>query len=199
MHYINTIFNVKLSDDQAPHNAEEHPEMDRHPYAAVVGALHYLADVTWPDISYVVRYLAKFLRNPGNAHWTAIKQFYQYLQTTQNYWLVLSGNGPNLLSYSDADSRTHEGCCAISRYLFMLLGSAISWSSNGNLLLHCWLLKLDTLHFLMQQEKLFVRVPPPILNGQLRPDMELLAKVYNDTLSSPGWDFQLLVYSLSGQ
>ena len=47
-----------------------------------------------------------------------------------NYWLVLGSNSPNLLGYSDADGETHEGCYAISSYLFMLLGSAISWSSK---------------------------------------------------------------------
>ena len=31
-----------------------------------------------------------------------------------------------------------------------------------------------------------VRVPPPILNDQSRPDTELSAKVYNAALSSPG-------------
>ena len=146
-HYIDTILecygfaevrpvlmpvdtNVCLSNDQAPGSEEECREMDKHPYAVAVGALHYLADVTRPDIAYAVGYLAKFLQNPGNAHWTAVKHIYQYLCATQNYWLILGGNQSGLVGYSDADGGTHQYCCTVSGYIFLLHGSVISWSSK---------------------------------------------------------------------
>ena len=122
--------NICLSDDQALGSEEECQEMDKCPYAVAVGAFHYLADVTRLDIVYAVGYLAKFLQNPGNAHWTAVKCVYQYLHATWNYWLILSGNQSGLFSYSDADGGTHQYCCTVSGYIFLLHGSVISWSSK---------------------------------------------------------------------
>ena len=93
LHYIETILtrygfqdiktapspmdpNLKLSEDQGPKNPEEEEEMAKRPYAAAVGALRYLADMTRPDLAYAVGQLARYLLNPGFTHWTALKRVF---------------------------------------------------------------------------------------------------------------------------
>ena len=147
LHYIETILtrygfqdiktapspmdpNLKLSEDQGPKNPEEEEEMAKRPYAAAVGALRYLADMTRPDLAYAVGQLARYLLNPGFTHWTALKRVFQYLQSTKEHWLVLGGNeGQELVGYSDADGMSTEGRRAISGYVFQFHGT-ISWSSK---------------------------------------------------------------------
>ncbi|THH09796.1 hypothetical protein EW145_g1755 [Phellinidium pouzarii] len=121
---------LQLSIEQCPMTNDEIAEMSKRPYAVAVGALHYAADVTWPDIAYAVGQLARYLRNPGFTHWTACKHVYQYLRSMKENWLVLGGNGYGLIGYSDADGMSMEGRHTISGYVFKLFGSAIFWSSK---------------------------------------------------------------------
>ena len=103
--------------------------MSKRPYAAAVGALRYLADMTCPDIAYAVGQLAKYLLNPGFTHWTALKRVFEYLQATKGFWLILGGKDQGLVGYSDADGMTNEGRYAVSGYVFRYFGT-ISWSSK---------------------------------------------------------------------
>ena len=103
--------------------------MSKRPYAAAVGGLRYLADMTRPDIAYAVGQLAKYLLNPGFTHWTALRRVFQYLQSTKECWLVLGGKGQGLAGYSDADGMSNVGRHAISGYVFRFFGT-IAWSSK---------------------------------------------------------------------
>ena len=64
---------ARLSKEQAPKDDEERAYMAKVPYAALVGALMYLAVATRPDIAHAVGVCARFSSNPGRAHWTALK------------------------------------------------------------------------------------------------------------------------------
>lgn len=122
--------NIHFSEDMVPKNDEEINEMKKRPYAAAVGALRYLADMTRPDLAYAVGILAKYLCNPGFAHWTAVKHVFQYLQVTKESWLVLgSDEGKGLISYTDSDGMSTEGRKPISGYVFDFHG-IMNWSSK---------------------------------------------------------------------
>ncbi len=43
------------------------------PYCQAVGSLMYLSQATWPDISFAVVYLSKFVCGYNNSHWIAVK------------------------------------------------------------------------------------------------------------------------------
>ena len=122
--------NVKLSKDQCPTDEKTKLEMAERPYRGAVGALRYLADVTRPDISYVVGQLARYMENPGQAHWTACKRVFQYLLATKERWLVLGKFGEGLVGYADADGMSTKERHPVSGYVFQLLGSAVSWASK---------------------------------------------------------------------
>ena len=121
---------IQFTEEMAPTTDEQIEEMKKRPYAAAVGALRYLADMTRPDLAYAVGILAKFLRNPGFAHWTAVKRVFQYLQATKDYWLVLGSNeGKGLVGYTDSDGMSTEGRKPIAGYVFHFYGT-VNWSSK---------------------------------------------------------------------
>jgi hypothetical protein len=43
------------------------------PYCQAVGSLMYLSQATWPDISFAVMYLSKFVCGYDDSHWIAVK------------------------------------------------------------------------------------------------------------------------------
>src|ERR1044072_6584102 len=63
----------KLSVSQSPSSEAEKSEMQRVPYASVVGSLMYAMVGTSPDIAQVVATVTRFLSNPGREHWNAVK------------------------------------------------------------------------------------------------------------------------------
>ena len=120
-----------LSSDLSPTTQEEKAEMEKRPYRAAVGALRYAADVSRPDIAFIVGQLARYMINPGQAHWTALKCVFQYLKQTKHKWLILGGQGPDELDgYTDSDGMSTEGRRPISGYIFRFCNSPISWSSK---------------------------------------------------------------------
>ena len=58
------------------------------PYGQAVGSLFYLAVATRPDISRTVGNLARFSKNPGMAHWKAVKHLFRYIKGTLDYKLT---------------------------------------------------------------------------------------------------------------
>ena len=75
----------KFSLCQCPKNDLETKEMQKIPYASVVGSLMYAQVCTRLDIACIVGMLGRYLSNPGLDHWKAAKQVMRYLQRTRFY------------------------------------------------------------------------------------------------------------------
>lgn len=75
-------------------------------YRSIEGALQY-ATITRLEIGYVVNKACKFMSQPLESHWTAVKRFFRYLEHTLDLGLTLqvaSSHLPlTLEAYSDAD------------------------------------------------------------------------------------------------
>lgn len=123
---------VKLSKDQQPQGQAEIDEMKDVPYKQSVGCLIYLNVWTRPDISKATQEVAKYSRNPGRAHWNAVKRIYQYLLSTRDYGLVYHGSGTGKLSvvgWSDADwASDPDERRSIAAFVFTINGTAITWN-----------------------------------------------------------------------
>uniref|UniRef100_A0AAV1VC26 Reverse transcriptase Ty1/copia-type domain-containing protein n=1 Tax=Peronospora matthiolae TaxID=2874970 RepID=A0AAV1VC26_9STRA len=50
------------------------------PFREVVGALMHLTTATRPDIAYAVSFVSRFMENPQEEHWVAVKRIFRYLQ-----------------------------------------------------------------------------------------------------------------------
>jgi hypothetical protein len=124
-----------------PYDAEHSvPVSDRSRYATAIGSLLYLAVCTRPDISLAVSFLARFMSNPGPAHWAAVKRLIIYCHTTRHLGLRLSGR-PKVLpvdgilpeditSFSDSDWACAHDRQSITGYITFLFSAPVHWKSQ---------------------------------------------------------------------
>jgi hypothetical protein len=125
---------VKLTTSMCPTSSADMEEMRSIPYLQAVGSLMYLAVATRPDISYAVGVLARFSKNPGMAHWKAVKHLFRYLKGTLDYKLTYSPT-PNpselFTTYTDADHAGNpDNGRSTSGYIVKMGTGAISWQSK---------------------------------------------------------------------
>ena len=119
-----------LLKSQSPSKLEDIAKMKNVPYREAVGSLMYAAMGTCPDIAFATSTVAQFCENPGWAHWEAVKKIFRYLMGTKDLELIYGGEERGLLGYVDADGASQEHRRAISGYVFMVDGGAVSWSSK---------------------------------------------------------------------
>jgi hypothetical protein len=121
---------VPLSKSQSPSKLEDIAKMRNIPYREAVGSLMYAAMGTRPDIAFATSTVAQFSENPGWVHWEAVKRIFKYLLGTKKLELTYGGDQRGLVGYVDADGASQEHRRAISGYVFMVDGGAVSWSSK---------------------------------------------------------------------
>ena len=121
---------VPLLKSQSPTKLDDIARMRNIPYREAVGSLMYAAMGTRPDIAFAVSTVAQFSENPGWVHWEAVKRIFKYLLGTKKLELTYGGDQRGLEGYVDADGASQEHRRAISGYVFMVDGGAVSWSSK---------------------------------------------------------------------
>lgn len=84
--------NQKLTSDMSPKNEEDRIKMQDVQYREAVGSLLYASQETRPDIAHAVGIVSKYLSNPSQAHWKAVKRIMRYLKGTINAKLAYSKN-----------------------------------------------------------------------------------------------------------
>ncbi|SGY60145.1 BQ5605_C007g04389 [Microbotryum silenes-dioicae] len=90
--------NLLLELDQSTPSDQE-----RTRYLQAIGSLMYAALGTRPDLAYAVSYLARFAKEPGPTHWTAIKHVLRYIRGTVSYGLRYTPTPGPLYGYSDSN------------------------------------------------------------------------------------------------
>jgi hypothetical protein len=121
---------IPLSKSQSPTKLADIAKMKNVPYREAVGSLMYAAMGTRPDIAFATSTVAQFSENPGWAHWEAVKRIFRYLRATQTHELLYGGEKRGLEGYVDADGASQEHRRAISGYVFLVDGGAVTWSSK---------------------------------------------------------------------
>uniref|UniRef100_A0AAV1TFY3 Integrase catalytic domain-containing protein n=2 Tax=Peronospora matthiolae TaxID=2874970 RepID=A0AAV1TFY3_9STRA len=102
------------------------------PFREVVGALMHLTTATRPDIAYAVGYVSRFMENPQQEHWTAVKRIFRNLQGTKSHGPHFQPSDKiDFRGYTDADwAGDHADRKSTSGYTFMLMGAPVSWGSK---------------------------------------------------------------------
>jgi hypothetical protein len=121
---------IRLTSEQSPASAVELAIMRDKPYREAVGALNWAALATRPDITFAIGTVARFAANPGIAHWDAVKQIYRYLAGMRNLWLSYGKTKRVVEGYTNADGSMTKDRRAITGYVFLINGGAVSWSSK---------------------------------------------------------------------
>ena len=121
--------NRPLLKSQCPTKLADIAKMKNIPYREAVGSLLYAAMGTRPDIAFATSTVAQFMDNPGHEHWEAVKKIFWYLKGTRDLKLIYGGKEEDLYGYVD-DGASQDHRRAISGYVFIVDGGAVSWSSK---------------------------------------------------------------------
>ena len=121
----------KLSAKQSLSNETEKSDMQRVPYASVVGSLMYAMVCTRPDIAHDVGTVSRFLSNSGREHWNAVKWILRYLRGTTCLKLCFGGDKPTLVGYTDSDMVGDiDSRRSTSGYVIKFVGGVVAWQSR---------------------------------------------------------------------
>nr|GEW30324.1 RNA-directed DNA polymerase, eukaryota [Tanacetum cinerariifolium] len=61
-------------------------------YASAVGSIMYAVRCTRPDVAFAQNITSRFQQNPGDIHWTTVKNILKYLRNTKDMFLVYGGD-----------------------------------------------------------------------------------------------------------
>ncbi|KAK8510716.1 hypothetical protein V6N12_067166 [Hibiscus sabdariffa] len=82
---------ISLSKEMCPSTPQEREGMSQIPYASTIGSIMYAMICTRPDLSYALSMTSRYQANPGEGHWTAVKNILKYLRRTKDVFLVYGG------------------------------------------------------------------------------------------------------------
>ncbi|KAK9025215.1 hypothetical protein V6N11_065111 [Hibiscus sabdariffa] len=123
---------ISLSKEMCPSTPQERERMSQIPYASAIGSIMYAMICTRPDLSYALSMTSRYLENPGEGHWTAVKNILKYLRRTKDVFLVYGGEEElRIKGYTDASFQTDkDDSRSQSGFVFCLNGGAVSWKSS---------------------------------------------------------------------
>ncbi|GJS93198.1 retrotransposon protein, putative, ty1-copia subclass, partial [Tanacetum coccineum] len=82
---------LKLSKSQGASTPAEIHRMQNIPYASAFGSIMYAVRCTRPDVAFAQNITSRFQQNPGDVHWTTVKNILKYLRNTKDMFLVYGG------------------------------------------------------------------------------------------------------------
>ncbi|GJX76662.1 retrotransposon protein, putative, ty1-copia subclass [Tanacetum coccineum] len=77
------IEKIKLSKSDGSLTPAEVRRMSRVPYALTVGSIMYAVRCTRPDVALAQNITSRYQQNPGELHWTTVKNILKYLWNTK--------------------------------------------------------------------------------------------------------------------
>ncbi|KAK9024732.1 hypothetical protein V6N11_004889 [Hibiscus sabdariffa] len=113
-------------------NATRKRTNESNPYASAIGSIMYAMICTQPDLSYALSMTSRYQANPGEGHWTEVKNILKYLRRTKDVFLVYGGEEElRIKGYTDASFQTDkDDSRSQSGFVFCLNGGAVSWKSS---------------------------------------------------------------------
>nr|GEY66402.1 retrotransposon protein, putative, Ty1-copia subclass [Tanacetum cinerariifolium] len=107
--------------------------MQNVPYASAVGSIMYAVRCTRPDVAFAQNITSRFQQNPGDIHWTTVKNILEYHRNTKDMFLVYIGDLKRELRvscYTDTGYLTDaDDLKSQTGYVFVLNGGAVDWNS----------------------------------------------------------------------
>ncbi|KAL4301844.1 hypothetical protein GQ457_10G007880 [Hibiscus cannabinus] len=123
---------ISLSKEMCPSTPQERERMSQIPYASAIGSIMYAMICTRPDLSYALSMTSRYQANPGEGHWTAVKNILKYLRRTKDVFLVYGSEEElRIKGYTDASFQTDkDDSRSQSGFVFCPNGGAVSWKSS---------------------------------------------------------------------
>ena len=106
--------------------------MSKVPYNSAIGSIMYAMISIRPDVSYALSTMSRYQSDPGESHWTAVKNILKYFRRTKDVFLVYGGEEElTVTGYTDASFQTDkDDSKSQSGFLFTLNSGAVSWKSS---------------------------------------------------------------------
>ncbi|KAI3450211.1 hypothetical protein Pfo_006876 [Paulownia fortunei] len=124
----------KLSATQAPGSDEEKNYMSRVPYASGVGNVMYEMVCSRPDLAYAISMVSRFMANPRDAHWEALKWTTRYLKGSMNLCLLFKkqeGGLEYVEGFVDFDyAKNLDTRKSLTGFIFIIFGTTMCWKSS---------------------------------------------------------------------
>ncbi|GKB89275.1 hypothetical protein Tco_0961547 [Tanacetum coccineum] len=115
---------LRLSKSQGASTPAELKRMKNVPYASAMGFIMYAVRCTRPDVAFAQNITSRFQQNPGDLHWTTVKNILKYLRNTKDMFLVYGGDLKQELRvfcYTDAGCLTDaDDLKSQTGYVFVL-------------------------------------------------------------------------------
>nr|GEZ45147.1 hypothetical protein [Tanacetum cinerariifolium] len=125
----------KLSKSQGASTPVELKHIQNVPYALAVGSIMYAMRCTRLDVAFDQNVTSRFQQNPGDLHWTTVKNILKYIGNTKDMFLVYEGDKKRELRvscYTDARYLTDaDDLKSQTGYVFVLNGGAVDWKSEA--------------------------------------------------------------------
>ncbi|GKF36938.1 hypothetical protein Tco_0113696 [Tanacetum coccineum] len=125
---------LDLNKSQGAQMPKKVNRMKNVPYASAVGSIMYAVRCTRPDVAFAQSITSRFQHNPGEPHWTAMKNILKYLRNTKDMFLVYGGNPEAELRFDcscDAGFETdRDDTKSQTGYVFILNGGIVDWKSS---------------------------------------------------------------------
>ena len=123
---------IMISKENCPKSLDDKGRMSKVPYASAIGSIMYAMICTRPDVSYALSMTSRYQSNPGEGHWTAVKNILKYLKRTKDSFLIYGGDEKLVVKgYTDASFQTdRDDSISQSGFVFCLNGDAISWNGS---------------------------------------------------------------------
>ncbi|XP_073152743.1 secreted RxLR effector protein 161-like [Henckelia pumila] len=149
--YINKVVNVfdmkdakgvntpigahfKLRSLKGEKSESDANHMKSVPYSNAVGSIMYSMVSTRPDIAYGLGLISRFMSNPSEEHWRAVKWLLRYLKETTRLNLIYSGikqSTCGVIGYCDSDYAADlDKRRSLTGYIFTVGGNVVSWKSS---------------------------------------------------------------------
>ncbi|KAL3819930.1 hypothetical protein ACJIZ3_005835 [Penstemon smallii] len=115
-------------------STDGHPFEDMSLYRSIVGSLQYLS-FTRPDLAFAVHKVSKFMHQPLDTHWVAVKRILRYLKHSISTGLYITKSvDMRLQAYSDSDWATdRDNRRSVGAFCVYMGSNLISWSCKQQL------------------------------------------------------------------
>ncbi|CAM8928612.1 unnamed protein product [Rhodiola kirilowii] len=121
---------LTLSKEDCPKDEAARKKMNLILYDVAVESVMYCMLCTRPDLAFGISVLSRFMSDPGESHWVAMKFLLKYLNDTKNLGLVFAnyGNKSELFGYVDSDyASNRDNRKSTTGLFFTWRGNCISW------------------------------------------------------------------------
>nr|GEW39660.1 hypothetical protein [Tanacetum cinerariifolium] len=126
---------LRLSKSQGASTPAELKRMQNVTYASAMGSIMYVVRCTRLDVAFTQNIKNQFQQNPGDLHWTTVKNILKYLTNTNDMFLVYEGDIKRELRvscYTDVGYLTDaDDLKSQNRYVFVLNEGVVDWKSKS--------------------------------------------------------------------